>query len=55
MAHGNKNLPPLSSTDKIAILLVLAARREESTRKLIEAQRVYPALREAAQSILEDW
>lgn len=55
VAHGNKNLPPLSSTDKIAILLVLAARREESTRKLIEAQRVYPALREAAQSILEDW
>jgi hypothetical protein len=37
------------------VLLVLAARREESTQRLLEAQRVYPALREAVQSILDDW
>ena len=55
VATGDKNLPPLSSSDKIAILLVLAARREESTRHLIETQRVYPALREVAKSILDDW
>ncbi len=55
VATGDKRLPTLSSSDKIAVLLVLAARREESTRKLLEAQRVYPALREAAQSILEEW
>lgn len=55
VATRDKRLSSLSNSDKISILLVLAARREESTRKLLEAQRVYPALREAAQSILEDW
>lgn len=55
IAPGDKRLPALSSSDKIAVLLVLAARREESTQHLLEAQRAYPALREAAQSILDDW
>jgi hypothetical protein len=55
VATGDKRLPALSSSDKIAVLLVLAARREDRTRHLLEAQRAYPDLREAAQNILEEW
>lgn len=49
------NLPKSSSSDKIAALLVLATVKEEKTKKFIQEQLVRNYLRDAAQSILDDW
>ncbi len=49
------NLPQSSPCDKIAVLLVLASVKEEKTKRLVQAQLARPGLRDAAQSILDDW
>jgi hypothetical protein len=49
------HLPNSSAGDKIAALLVLASVKDEKTKRLMENQLVRPALKAAAESILEDW
>lgn len=48
-------LPQLSKEEKISVLLILATQKDSRTKRLMQNQLARPALREAAQSILDDW
>ncbi|MBB6049205.1 hypothetical protein [Armatimonas rosea] len=51
----NPSFPSLSSNEKIHVMIVLAAHKDTTTKEFIADQLVRPALKAAAQSILEDW
>ena len=52
---SSTNLRPLKDKETIAVLLVLSAVKDKKMKNLIEKQIAHPTLREAAQSILDDW
>jgi hypothetical protein len=51
----NPSFPSLSSNEKVHVMIVLAAHKDTNTKEFIADQLVRPALKAAAQSILEDW